>query len=87
MRQLSVNTFVSLDCVMQAPGRPTEDPTGNFDLGGWNVTFWDEVMGTAMAEGFGEPFELVLGRKTYEINDWRFPPMSFVHHRTRRTSW
>jgi dihydrofolate reductase len=67
MRRLSVNTFISLDGVMQAPGGPEEDPTGQFTLGGWNVTFWDEVMGAAMAEGFGQPFDLLLGRKTYEI--------------------
>ena len=67
MRRLTASTFVSLDGVMQSPGGPTEDPTGRFELGGWNVTFWDEVMGAAMGEGFGEPFELLLGRKTYEI--------------------
>ncbi|MGH3375490.1 MAG: dihydrofolate reductase family protein [Actinoallomurus sp.] len=67
MRRLSISTFVSLDGVMQAPGGPTEDPTGHFTLGGWNVTFWDEVMDEAMTEGFGPPFELLLGRKTYEI--------------------
>jgi dihydrofolate reductase len=67
MRRLSISTFVSLDGVMQGPGGPTEDPTGHFTLGGWNVTFWDEVMGEAMTEGFGPPFDLLLGRKTYEI--------------------
>jgi dihydrofolate reductase len=67
MRRLSVSTFISLDGVMQAPGGPAEDPTGHFSLGGWNVTFWDEVMGAAMAEGFGQPFDLLLGRRTYEI--------------------
>jgi dihydrofolate reductase len=67
MRKLSVNTFVSLDGVMQAPGGPQEDPTGQFVLGGWNVTFWDDVMGGAMAKGFGKPYDLLLGRKTYEI--------------------
>lgn len=67
MRTLSADIFVSLDGVMQSPGGPTEDPTGGFSLGGWNVTFWDEVMGAAMADGFDEPFELLLGRKTYEI--------------------
>ena len=66
MRQLSVNTFVSLDGVMQAPGGPMEDPTGGFTHGGWNVTFWDDVMGEAMA-GSEQPHALLLGRKTYEI--------------------
>lgn len=76
MRKLSANIFVSLDGVMQAPGGPAEDPTGRFTLGGWNVTFWDDVMGAAMAEGFGEEFELLLGRKTYEIFAAHWPYIS-----------
>ncbi len=67
MRRLVVNTFVSLDGVMQAPGGPEEDPTGGFDHGGWSVAFWDDQMMRAMGEFMGKPFDLVLGRKTYEI--------------------
>jgi dihydrofolate reductase len=67
MRKLVVNTFISLDGVMQAPGGPEEDPTGGFEYGGWSVPLWDEQMMTAMGEFMGEPFDLVLGRKTYEI--------------------
>jgi dihydrofolate reductase len=67
MRKLVVNTFVSLDGVMQAPGGPEEDPTGGFEQGGWSVNFWDEQMMAAMDEFMGKPFDLVLGRKTYEI--------------------
>jgi dihydrofolate reductase len=67
MRKLVVNTFVSLDGVMQAPGGPKEDPTGGFEHGGWTVPFWDERMGEIMGEFMGKPFDLVLGRKTYEI--------------------
>ncbi len=67
MRKLTVNTFVSLDGVMQSPGGPEEDPTGGFRHGGWNVTYWDDVMGQAMGKLFAEPYELLLGRKTYEI--------------------
>ena len=67
MRKLVVNTFVSLDGVMQAPGGPEEDPTGGFELGGWSVNFWDDQMNQAMGEFMGKPFDLVLGRKTYEI--------------------
>jgi dihydrofolate reductase len=67
MRKLVVNTFVSLDGVMQAPGGPEEDPTAAFELGGWSVPFWDERMNEAMVEFMGKPFDLVLGRKTYEI--------------------
>ena len=50
MRKLVVNTFLSLDGVMQAPGGPDEDPTEGFDAGGWAVGYWDDVMGAAMAE-------------------------------------
>jgi dihydrofolate reductase len=67
MRRLVVNTFVSLDGVMQAPGGPEEDPTGGFDQGGWSVSFWDDRMMQAMGEFMGKPFDLVLGRRTYEI--------------------
>jgi dihydrofolate reductase len=67
MRKLVVNTFVSLDGVMQAPGGPEEDPTGGFELGGWSVNFWDDQMMKSMDEFMGKPFDLVLGRKTYEI--------------------
>lgn len=67
MRQLIVNTFVSLDGVMQAPGGPEEDPTGGFEHGGWSVGYWDGAMEEAMTETMARPFDLLLGRKTYEI--------------------
>ena len=67
MRKLIVNTFVSLDGVMQAPGGPEEDPSDGFEQGGWSFGYWDEQMGEAMGEFMGKPFDLVLGRKTYEI--------------------
>jgi dihydrofolate reductase len=67
MRKLIVNTFLTLDGVMQAPGGPEEDPSGGFTHGGWSVNYWDDEMGRVMAEVMGKPFDLVLGRKTYEI--------------------
>jgi dihydrofolate reductase len=67
MRTLVVNTFLTLDGVMQAPGGPEEDPSGGFTFGGWSVNYWDDQMGAAMGEFMGKPFDLVLGRKTYEI--------------------
>lgn len=67
MRKVLAAVFVSLDGVMQAPGGPEEDPTGGFEMGGWTATYWDEVMGQAMGESFAAPFDLLLGRKTYEI--------------------
>jgi dihydrofolate reductase len=67
MRKLILSTFVTLDGVMQAPGGPEEDPTGGFTHGGWSVNHWDEAMGEWMAETMGGSFDLLLGRKTYEI--------------------
>jgi dihydrofolate reductase len=65
MRTLAVNTFMSLDGVMQAPGGPEEDPTGGFTHGGWAVNYFDDEMMGRMAES--GPYELLLGRGTYEI--------------------
>jgi dihydrofolate reductase len=67
MRRVVCAAFVSLDGIMQAPGGPEEDPTGGFAYGGWTFPHWDEAMATAMGESFGKPFDLLLGRKTYEI--------------------
>jgi dihydrofolate reductase len=67
MRRILVATFVSLDGVMQAPGGPQEDPTGAFAFGGWTFPHFDAALGGAMGEIFGRPFDLLLGRKTYEI--------------------
>jgi len=65
MRKLVVNTFMSLDGVMQAPGGPQEDPTGGFEHGGWAAGYFDEEM-LDQIEKSG-PYELLLGRGTYEI--------------------
>ena len=76
MRKLIVSTFASLDGIMQAPGRPEEDPTGGFTLGGWMFGYGDESMDIS-ASGFdGKDRELVLGRKTYEIFEayWPYQP-------------
>ena len=67
MRKIVVLTFVTLDGVMQAPGGPTEDTSGNFTLGGWTVPYFDEFLGQVMAEQMGQPFDLLLGRKTFEV--------------------
>jgi dihydrofolate reductase len=67
MRKLLVTTFVTVDGVMQAPGGPEEDPEGNFPYGGWSVTYWDETMNKVMDGIMGKPFDLLLGRKTYDI--------------------
>jgi dihydrofolate reductase len=67
MRRLVVQTFLSLDGVMQAPGGPEEDPTGGFEHGGWTVNYGDDATDQVMGEAMGGSFDLLLGRKTYEI--------------------
>src|SRR3981189_455751 len=67
MRRIVVATFTSLDGIMQAPGGPQEDPTGGFTLGGWTAPHVDEALGASLGEIFGRPFDLLLGRKTYDI--------------------
>ncbi|MCW5710245.1 dihydrofolate reductase family protein [Shinella sp.] len=67
MRKIIVGTFVSLDGVMQAPGGPEEDPVGGFRFGGWVAPFFDETAGATIDELFAKPFDLLLGRKTYDI--------------------
>lgn len=67
MRQLIVLSFITLDGVMQAPGGPEEDPSGGFKFGGWSVSHFDDFLGDVMTEQMGHPFDLLLGRKTYEI--------------------
>ena len=67
MRRLAVLTFVTLDGVMQAPGGPTEDTSGGFRYGGWTVPYWDDFLNNVMATQMAKPFDLLLGRKTYDI--------------------
>lgn len=67
MRKIRAATFVSLDGVMQAPGAPHEDPAGGFAFGGWIVPFWDDTLGELMGEAMGQDYDLLLGRRTYEI--------------------
>lgn len=67
MRKLTVLTFITLDGVMQAPGGPQEDTSGGFKYGGWVAGYWDDILGGVMGQQMAEPFDLLLGRKTYEI--------------------
>lgn len=67
MRKLVVLSFISLDGVMQAPGGPDEDTSDDFKYGGWTVPYFDEAAGEVMGEQMSMPFDLLLGRKTYDI--------------------
>jgi len=67
MRKLIVLSFISLDGVMQAPGGPTEDTDGGFAHGGWTVPYFDEFLGNIMDAQMGQLFDLLLGRKTFDI--------------------
>lgn len=67
MRKIIVLTFVSLDGVMQAPGGPQEDPNGDFKYGGWTFPYFDEFAGKVMDKQMAGEYDLLLGRKTYDI--------------------
>lgn len=67
MRRIVANVFVSLDGVMQAPGGPSEDPTGGFAQGGWVMPHFDEDGGAAIGKFFAGRYDLLLGRRTYDI--------------------
>jgi dihydrofolate reductase len=90
MRKIITTTFVSLDGVIQAPGAPDEDRDGGFAHGGWSFGYWDDMMGGIM-DGFMKlPFELLLGRRTYDIFAayWptaeNAPSISVPFNRTRK---
>ncbi len=67
MRKVIVLTFITLDGIMQAPGGPQEDTSGGFAFGGWSFPYADEFSGKLMSRQMSKPFDLLLGRKTYEI--------------------
>ena len=79
MRKIIVLSFITIDGVMQAPGGPSEDISGGFKYGGWTVPYFDDFLNKVMGEQMTQPFNLLLGRKTFEIfasywpqheNDW-----------------
>lgn len=67
MRKVIVLEHISLDGVIQAPGGPDEDTSGGFAYGGWIAPYADALLGTALRSQMNRPFDLLLGRKTYEI--------------------
>lgn len=67
MRKIVALTFLSLDGIMQAPGGEGEDDSDGFNLEGWSVPYFDEELGQEMSRQLGQPYDLLLGRKTYDI--------------------
>jgi dihydrofolate reductase len=82
MRTLTVSLFSSLDGVMQAPGGPNEDSSGGFQLGGWIVPYADPAIGENLQQLLSAPFELLLGRRTYDIfaSHWPHVPPEAPSH-------
>lgn len=66
-RELAILTFITLDGVMQAPSSPDEDSSGGFTRAGWARGCWDDVMAQVGLEAMAEPYDLLLGRTTYDI--------------------
>jgi dihydrofolate reductase len=67
MRKIIVINFITLDGVIQAPGGPDEDTSGGFAYGGWISPYSDPVLSTVIRKNMNMPFDLLLGRKTFEI--------------------
>ena len=65
MRELAILMFQSLDGVMQSPAAPEEDPSGEFSLGGWAQACWQDVMAQVGREAMSSPYDMLLGRNTY----------------------
>ncbi|MGY0634558.1 dihydrofolate reductase family protein [Luteimonas sp. A478] len=90
MRRVIGGAFISVDGVVQAPGGPEEDPTGGFDFGGWATPYFDDTLSGFLGEVFGAPeYDLLLGRRTYEIFAAHWPyqtddPMGQMFDRIRK---
>lgn len=84
MREIEVQTFVTLDGVMQAPGGPDEDRSGGFRHGGWSQPYWDEAMGAAMGKAMEREYDLLLGRKTYDVFAAHWPKVGDDNPVTRK---
>ena len=76
MRSVNVLTFVSMDGVMQGPGAPEEDTSGGFRHGGWTVGYFDDFLGKEMGKEMGHRFDLLLGRRTYDIFASHWPQVT-----------
>ncbi|WP_299869780.1 dihydrofolate reductase family protein [uncultured Roseobacter sp.] len=83
MRKLAALTFVTLDGVMQSPSMPEEDPSNGFRQGGWAAPYWEGVMDQVERKAMSEPYDMVFGRKTYDIfaGHWPNAPQSALSDR------
>lgn len=84
MRRIVGSAFLSLDGVIQAPGGPTEDPTGGFAHGGWLPPLSDEMVGETVGALFAPPYALLLGRFTYDIFAAHWPYVTGEQARSAR---
>ena len=83
MRKLAALTFVTLDGVMQSPSMPDEDPSDGFERGGWAAPYWVDVMSQVERTAMSEPYDMVFGRKTYDLfaGHWPDAPRSTFSER------
>ncbi|MDP5218804.1 dihydrofolate reductase family protein [Ruegeria sp. 2205SS24-7] len=86
MRQLAVLTFVTLDGVMQSPSMPEEDPSGGFEHGGWAAPYWEGVMDQVERHAMSDPYDMVFGRKAYDLfaGHWPNAPKSALSDRINK---
>lgn len=86
MRKIIVLTFITLDGVMQSPGGPEEDSGDSFPYGGWSVPFWDEFIEKEMSNQMEQEFDLLLGRKTFDIfaGSWPTIDSSSIINKTNK---
>ena len=75
MRELAILSFVTLDGVMQSPTSPEEDPSGGFTAGGWGAPYWEDVMPRVYEEAMSEPYDLLFGRRTYDVFASHWPSL------------
>ena len=100
MRQITAITQLSVDGVMQSPGGPEEDPTNGFTHGGWAMHFGDDILGNAVREIVTGEYDLLLGRRTYDIFAGHWPKQTgyiaqgfnkatkyVVTHRPEKLGW
>ncbi|QFT31165.1 hypothetical protein FIV00_11805 [Labrenzia sp. THAF82] len=73
MRKLAILTFLTMDGVMQSPSSPDEDRSGDFEGGGWAAPFWQDVMEQVQREAMNEPYDMLFGRKTYQLFAGHWP--------------